>query len=142
MGLRIICLIAVKSRCQGCIRALMSESARSSVADWPTDAARRVVASHGRAHHLEAVRRHRAHSSGIDGQQATSDALKSPTSWPFTLTHLPVLLCSVRSPSPSQPLRRAHRHSPSFHSPISRARSSVSTFPTVSTLQRPHLCPR
>jgi len=56
MELRIICLIAVKSRRQGCIGALMSEPARSSVADRPTGAAYRVVASHGRAHHLEAIR--------------------------------------------------------------------------------------
>jgi len=93
MELRIICLIAVKSRRQGCIGALMSEPARSSVADRPTGAARRVVASHGRTHHLEAVHRCRARSLGIDGQQATSDTLKSPPSWSFTLTRLLALLC-------------------------------------------------
>jgi len=102
-----------------------------------TGAARRVVAGNGRAHHLEAARRRWARSSGIDGQQATRDALKSPLSRPFAPTRLLALLCSLRSPSPSQPPRRARPHSPPPQPPIGRTHSSAAPYSTVPTLLRP-----
>ena len=88
-----------------------------SVADQPTGAAHRVVASHGRAPHLAAVRRRRARSSGITGQQATSHVFKSPPSRPSAFTCLLMLRCSRarhcrRDAPPSPPELTA---APFFH---------------------------
>ena len=92
-----------------------------------TGAARCVVTSHGRVPHLAAVRRRRARSSGITGQQATSHVFKSPPSRPSAFTCLLMLHCSRarhcrRDALPSPPKLTAapffNQSRPKLHLPL------------------------
>ena len=91
----------LKSRCQAVFQVtdLNQPGHRGRPA---TGAAHRVVAGDGRAHHLEAVRRHRARSLGSDRQQDSSDVYKPPQRRSFSLAHVLALSYSPRSPSLSQ----------------------------------------
>ena len=138
---RIQRLSLTKTGCQASIAVSESADRTASVADR-LQAMAAVWRRRGRVSPLLCPARPRRASARLQHPRARPHR---PCAAHFAFLASPSPQHSLRAPAtplPSQLLRRDHQRSPPFHSPISRARSSVSTFSTVSTLQRPHLCPR